>query len=73
MIKPYRYTVSGSGSRPFRCEGTIHCEFHDAFDLAMTETFRALTVGEAIYGHPGEGGCTGPYSIDRLVIEQVKQ
>ena len=73
MIKPYNYTISGSGAnKPFKCEGTVRCELHNAFDLAMAETFRALTVGEAIYGSPGVG-CDGPYSIDRVVIEQVKQ
>jgi hypothetical protein len=74
MKKPFRFTISGSGSggATFQASGELHCEFHDTFEQAMMEAFRQLTNGKAVYGNPGLG-CNGPYDIRRVVIEQVAQ
>jgi hypothetical protein len=73
-MKPYRYTVEGSGAggNTFKTEGVITAEFHDSFNTAMIETFNKLTNGRALYGNPG-AGCSGPYDIHAITIAQVKQ
>jgi hypothetical protein len=72
--KPYRFTVvgCGAGGATFETNGTIVCEFPDAFESALMETFTQLTAGRAVYGVPGLG-CHGPYDIRRVIIEQVPQ
>ena len=72
--KFYRFTIEGSGAggQTFITTGRLTCEFHFAFDQAMSESFKQLTAGLATYGQPGVG-CSGPYDIHKLLIEQVKQ
>ena len=70
----FTYAVSGNAARDQTWEiiGTIEAkpgEFHAVFERAMIETFKALTSGKAVFGKPGVG-CSGPYGITRLVIEQ---
>jgi hypothetical protein len=74
MRKSYHFAVSGSGAegQTFHCLGEVLCEFSEVFDAAMTESFRQLTNGRAIYGSPGVG-CRGPYDIQSVSIEQVNQ
>jgi len=74
MRKPYRFTVHGCGvgGATFEASGSAVCEFPESFEIAMLETFRQLTNGKAVYGSPGVG-CNGPYSIRRIVIEEVPQ
>ena len=82
MQRTYRFTAEGTGGfrvdgvgtgdNTFKCESNVHCEFHDVFERGMQETFKALTLGKAIYGKPGVG-CSGPYQIHRVMIEEVKQ
>jgi len=74
MVKAYQFAVEGTGAedQSFTTSGTFTCEFHFAFDLAMRETFNQLTSGRAVYGKPGVG-CSGPYDIHKIIIEQVKQ
>lgn len=44
-------------------------DFRSAMDEAMRYSFEKLTGGEgALFGHPGERGCRGPYRIDRVEI-----
>jgi hypothetical protein len=72
----YRYEISGAGAndqtwtvrgRLFFPPGAIT----DAMNRAMLETFQALTQGRAVYGSPGNGGCRGPYRMQRFLIEIV--
>lgn len=74
MQKPYRFKVTGSGrgGTTFETSGSMLCDFNEAFDYAMRETFRQLTEGKAVFGNPGLG-CKGPYDIHRITIEQVVQ
>jgi hypothetical protein len=45
-------------------------EFTGVPTRAMLESFKQLTKGNAVYGKPGLG-CRGPYSMKRLVIEDI--
>ena len=73
MVKTYQFTIAGSASdgQTWTTTGTIDCEFHHSFEEAMLKTFDQLTHGRAVYGKPGVG-CSGPYDIHRVVIEQIK-
>jgi len=70
------YTINGTGAdgETWTTNGWLDCEpgsFHLIFDKAMSQTFEKLTQGKAAYGHPGQGGCRGPYSVKKVVIEEV--
>ena len=39
-----------------------------ATSAAVAASFEKLTGGDTQYGHPGKGGCRGPYRIDRLEL-----
>lgn len=71
--KLYRFHFEGTGGdgSAWAAEGEVMCEAHDAFDFAMHDTFAQLTAGKAVYGKPGQGGCRGPYTISRMVIDLV--
>ena len=73
MTKAYRFTIEGIDARGAYWEtgGVVSCEFYDAWHLAVGESFRQLTDGEAVYGCPGKG-CHGPYRIIRVLIEELK-
>jgi hypothetical protein len=75
MRKLYSYVIEGSGAnnQTWQTRGAVLCEFHDAFDHAMLESFDQLTQGKAIYGNPGVGSCKGPYDILKVTITQVAQ
>ena len=74
MKKNYRFNVTGIGAEgtTWTTVGDMHCEFHEAFDAAMKDTFQQLTHGRAVYGSPGVG-CSGPYSIQRMLVELEDQ
>ena len=74
MKKNYRFCITGLGAEgtTFIAKGDLDCEFVDTFREAMRDTFSQLTHGRAVYGSPGVG-CSGPYSIQRLVIEETQQ
>lgn len=74
MRKAWRFKVEGLGAEgaTFETSGATLCEFHDAFNIAMEETFHQLTHGKAVYGSPGVG-CRGPYDIRKVTIEQESQ
>jgi hypothetical protein len=74
MQKNYNFQIEGSSanSQTWITSGKVYCEFADAFNRAMSETFEQLTNGKAIFGNPGIG-CRGPYDIHRVIIEQEKQ
>jgi hypothetical protein len=72
----YNYEIFGfgAGEQPWKTNGTIATmpgSLPDVFAQAMRETFQKLTQGKAEYGHPGVG-CSGPYRITRLVIEDAE-
>jgi hypothetical protein len=31
--------------------------------------FEQLTSGKAVFGHPGKGGCHGPYKVAKFLLE----
>jgi len=73
-MKNYSFKIEGSAAdgQSWSASGNIYCEFGNAFNVAMAQTFDQLTNGKAIYGKPGVG-CRGPYDIHRVTIEQVQQ
>lgn len=75
MNKYYSFTVegtSGEEAQTWTATGVVECEFKDVFGTVLGNAFQKLTSGRAIFGKPGVG-CSGPYDIDRIVIEQVRQ
>jgi hypothetical protein len=72
LKKTYAYSVSGTAAKnqTWEAVGEVTCEFNNVFDLVMGRTFQMLTDGRAVYGKPGLG-CSGPYSIMRVVIDQI--
>jgi hypothetical protein len=77
-MKTFAYKVEGTdGNRnPYTVEGTVTSSFPllspELNNEVGRDSFQKLTQGKAVFGRPGEGGCRGPYTIDRLVIEVVK-
>lgn len=73
----YHFTIDGTGAggKPWQTRGIVTTAQDGNFPAALVDaqrqTFDQLTHGEAIYGHPGEAGCTGPYRINRLMIERT--
>lgn len=72
--KTYTFEIGGTGAngQTWTAKGTVSAEFVDVFNAAMRESFEQITGGRAVFGKPGLG-CNGPYDIDRVVIEQVRQ
>ena len=72
----YRYEMTGGGAdgQTWKSTGTIDTTAAGAFPnvpaQAMRLAFEQLTQGKAEYGKPGVG-CNGPYSIKRLLIEDI--
>jgi hypothetical protein len=73
----YKYTVSGNGANnTWETSGSLRAEpadFPNLWNVALSETFLKLTNGEAVYGHPGEGGCRGPYKIKKFTLELIEE
>lgn len=72
----YTFTVSGTDSvgKGWQTQ-TKHPvdgvpDFEKIFARGMAESFAMLTGGKAVFGEPGIG-CTGPYDITKIVIEQL--
>ena len=74
----YRYSVAGraAGEQTWEAKGVVEIDrpgdFPDVMQQAMTDSYRQLTQGKAIYGKPGLG-CNGPYTITRMLIEEMQQ
>jgi hypothetical protein len=72
----YRYEVLGSATQDqtWVVTGFSKTENQGDFalvpDMALRDAFFQLTQGKAVYGKPGIG-CSGPYRIHRLIIEEV--
>lgn len=75
MIK-YTYTVEGKAAdgQTWAVTGVVGVEtrgeFHRVPEAALRDGFMKLTQGKAQYGSPGVG-CKGPYSINKLVVEEA--
>jgi len=74
MKKTYTFEISGTAGdgKIWKTSGTIGSELAGVFNAAMAASFAQLTGGRAVFGKPGDG-CRGPYDIDRVLIEQVRQ
>ena len=70
-MKKYNYHVNGKTAEGvgWTCIGQMEVEFADLFNRVMVQTFADLTEGKAIFGRPGQGGCKGPYEVDRVILE----
>lgn len=73
MPRVFRYTINGTAAngQTWETSGIVNCEFHDTFRLANALSFEQITQGRAVFGQPGT--CKGPYSIHKILIEEVKQ
>jgi len=73
-MKVYSFTIdiADASGQVWETHGSAKCELNDAFNVAMKEAFFQMTSGRATYGHPGKGGCHGPYDVRRIVIQQEK-
>jgi hypothetical protein len=69
----WSYHVVGTAAEgmTWEVEGMVISDFPDAASEAMKHAFMKLTRGEAIYGHPGVGGCQGPYKVKVLTVRLV--
>jgi len=73
-MRTYSYTISGTAANDATWVTVGDVEalpgyFEQVVRQAMQQTFQTLTQGNATYGKPGEGGCNGPYTVRRIVIE----
>ena len=73
-IKSYTFQIEGTAAagQTWKSSGVVIDEQNDliaVFDSAMRLSFQQLTSGKAVFGKPGVG-CSGPYDIRRIVIEQ---
>ncbi len=68
----YQFTIIGTAAngQTWRTTGKVSCEFNACFDTAMRASFEQLTGGKAVFGKPGVG-CSGPYDITSILIQQV--
>jgi len=77
-MRTFRYELSGTGEggKAFAVSGEIEetasLGFAGAPGAAMSDAYQKLTGGQTEYGHPGAGGCRGPYRFERIVVEVVK-
>lgn len=77
MIKTYKFKIEGSAARGQTWETSgkvadLTNDLRDVVSQAMKESFNQLTKGQAVFGQPGIG-CSGPYGIRRLVLEETAQ
>lgn len=47
--------------------------FAGAPGAALSDAYLKLTGGRTEYGKPGEDGCRGPYTFERLSVERVNE
>lgn len=77
-MRRFRYELAGidGEGKAFTVSGEIEetraLGFAGAPGAALSDAFQKLTDGNAEYGKPGEGGCRGPYTFERIVLETVK-
>jgi hypothetical protein len=72
----YKYTIQGTAAtgQIWRTTGYVSGnpgDFRDVCEQAQGMSFHQLTQGKAVYGHPGKGGCRGPYTITQFTVEVV--
>jgi hypothetical protein len=74
----YKYELEGTAAndQTWKTFGTLETatqgQFLNVPMEAVAESFRRITSGRAVYGHPGVG-CSGPYTITKMHIEQVQE
>lgn len=71
-----RFTITGTDGQGREYEVSGHHSGHNLLDPdCFTEigqaAFQLLTQGKAKYGHPGKGGCRGPYDVRELKLERL--
>jgi hypothetical protein len=74
-VRKYKFecTGSGGGGVTFSVSGEFESrDFLSALIEAPKHVYQKLTSGNTEYGKPGEGGCKGPYQMERIVVEVVK-
>lgn len=69
----YRYKMSGTTAddQSWETSGIIYSassNFPALSEIALRESFMALTEGRAVFGKPGVG-CRGPYRIKNLTLD----
>lgn len=66
----YTYSVKGTAAKgqTWVTSGVVTCDFMEAFNEAMRESFKTLTDGKAVYGTPGLG-CNGPYNVTSFLLQ----
>lgn len=69
----YSFSVSGKtgGGADWTVMGETRGMFMVAVNNAIEQALLDLTDGKATFGEPGKGGCAGPYTITKFVIEEV--
>lgn len=69
----YRYKMTGTAAddQSWETSGAIDIapgDFPSLSEIALRESFMALTKGRAVFGKPGVG-CRGPYRIKNLTLD----
>lgn len=72
--KHYEFSVKGMAANDteFDVTGRVYCDFAQLFNVIMTRTFEDLTMGTAVFGKPGQGGCVGPYEVNEITVKRVE-
>ena len=74
----YRYMIEGTATQDqtWVVSGERFLEARSEFPFLVTmclrDSFQQLTNGNAVFGKPGLD-CRGPYSVRKLVIEEITQ
>jgi hypothetical protein len=71
--KQYQFVCKGKGANgvTWTVSGAVEADWPDVFDRICPVVFEKLTRGQAQYGDPSS--CTGPYTIQSLLITRVYQ
>jgi hypothetical protein len=74
-MKKFNYEMEGTdgAGQAFKVAGEVESRnLPDAIVDAQRQAYQGLTSGNTSYGQPGVGGCKGPYSMERILVEVVK-
>lgn len=78
-MRTFKFEIHGKtgGGNTYTTTGIVNGDF--ALDYpgmissAMRQSFQQLTGGGAVFGHPGHGGCQGPYSLTHLFLSDAAE
>ena len=77
-MKMFRYELGGTGGdgKAFAVSGHFDqgdevVGFQATLAEAQRHAYLKLTGGDTEYGKPGQGGCRGPYTFERILVEVV--